>query len=163
MKKFLSNILSLVITVGSFLLPLLAMYTISISTLGIENSKSINGYDLIGFSEYNEWYVTLYSIAMIALFIFAGLLAVVAIARICMSTGKKSKKGSNLKTIQNLLAIIVAVLSVVIFVSVILMVSNNFGIDVSLLTAKLSMGIASILMVVVSILGAIGVYVYNKK
>jgi len=160
MKKLLSNILAIAISVFAFLGFLMPLIVQNSTLIGNSSSSSISGYDFISFNEGVDGMVIAYSIAVIALFIVAGLLAVLSLARIFIDNGKKPKY----QGIQNLLAIVLAILSVLVLVFTIINVSNGVSIDLGFIAnTSPSIGIASILVCGVSVIGSLLVMFFKKK
>ena len=163
MKNLGANILGMALGVAGFLVWLLPTIVFTTTIFSNTLAEVTNGFNLISFAEGVDGMVIAYSIALIALFVVAGLLALLSLVRVFIDNGKKPKYAG----VQNLLGGLLALLSIVVLVFVIIIVTNQVAVDVNvgfqIYEANFSIGIASILACGISVLGALIMMSLNKK
>lgn len=168
MKKLVSNILALGMGAFAFLGLLMPMFMISQDAVVTKLENVTSGYDFLKLS-YNEiesalsyhWAQVAFSIAVIILFVLAGILVLFSVAKLLLEGNKKYKK-VNWSSIQTILSVLVALVSIAILIFVICYISG-YNDNLIMGIAPASIGVGAILLPIVSVICAGIITVFNKK
>lgn len=166
MKKLISNISSIAISVFAFLGFLMPALTETLKSVLGEKSESVSGFDFISFKVLDTKVDVLanlntleivFSVVAILFFVVAGLLAIVSILNFVMDSKKL-----NLGFIQAILAIVLSVLAIILLVMVIAYVTT-YNDNIGGGNLFKSIGVGMILIPIVTLIGTALTVMFNGK
>ena len=165
MKKLISNIFGLAVGAFAFLGFLMAAI-VQTSTI-TKDSAMVTGYDFISFESKEiaievlknlQTLQLIFSILAVVLFIIAGLLIIVSLAKMFVNSKKV-----NLAMIQNVLAFALSVIAIVLLILVIAYVVTYNNSEIVSNLFQCGIGIGTILIPVVTIIGSVLISMFNQS